>query len=139
MDLTIFLHVIIESAFALFCIMAAIYIRLYDAVSKKITAVLTAGLLISSVVNIADAAAYLYRGESTELSFYAVRISNFIVFAGMFALLAFGSFMLDAVLEKCGGELRLSSCHLSPDSCTALTAATSITGARAMYCSRSLR
>ena len=103
MDLTIFLHVIIESAFALFCIMAAIYIRLYDAVSKKITAVLTAGLLISSVVNIADAAAYLYRGESTELSFYAVRISNFIVFAGMFALLAFGSFMLDAVLEKCGG------------------------------------
>lgn len=103
MDLTIFLHVIIESAFALFCIMAAIYIRLYDAVSKKITAVLTAGLLISSAVNIADAAAYLYRGESTQASFYAVRVSNFIVFAGMFALVAFGSFMLDAVLEKRGG------------------------------------
>jgi Na+/H+-dicarboxylate symporter len=104
MDLTIFLHVIIESAFALFCIMAAIYIRLYDAVSKKVTAVMTAGLLMSAIINIADAAAYLYRGGSTETAYYAVRISNFIVFAGMFALIAFGSMLLDSVIEMRGGR-----------------------------------
>ena len=103
MELTIFLHVIIESAFALFCIMAAIYIRLYEAVSKRVTALVTSGLLASSLINIADALAYLYRGGSTQAAYYAVRICNFAVFAGMFVLLAIGSMLLDAVLEERGG------------------------------------
>ena len=30
MDLRTFLHIIIESGFALFCLLSAIYIRLYD-------------------------------------------------------------------------------------------------------------
>ena len=83
MELTVFLHVIIESAFALFCILAAIYIRLYEAVSGKVTAVMTELLLASSVINIADTLAYLYRGGSTQAAYYAVRISNFVVFMAL--------------------------------------------------------
>lgn len=99
MQLTIFLHVITESFFALFCILAAIYTWLYKMVSRGFSTVLAAVLLTSGVINIADALAYLFRGNVSQTGYVMVRVCNFAVFAGMFALLALGCALLDKVLE----------------------------------------
>ena len=103
MALTIYLHLILESGFAVFCILAAIYIRLYKAMARRMTDMMTALLLTSAVVNIADALAYFYRGNTTATGFYMVRICNFIVFAGMFVMLAEGNLLLDEALVSRGG------------------------------------
>ena len=104
MDLTTFLHVVFESGFGLFCILAAIYLQLYGFVRVKTKRVMTAALLISAVINFADTIAYFYRGNTEPAGYYMVRISNFVVFAGMLALIAAGSLLLDKVLEEAETE-----------------------------------
>ena len=103
MDLKIFLHIIIESGFALFCILAAIYIRMYTAAERGVRRTIMAGLITSAVINISDALAYLFRGSLTETGLVMTRVTNFIVFAGMFVLLGVGNFLFDEVLEIRGG------------------------------------
>lgn len=103
MDLTIFLHVIIESGFAMLCILAAVYIRMYTAADRGVRRGMMEGLIVSAVINIADALAYMFRGNVTETGAMMTRVSNFVVFAGMFVLLAVGNFMLDEVLKLKGG------------------------------------
>lgn len=100
MTLVTFLHVIIESGFAMFCLLAVLSIRMYDSEERKSTKAIIACLITNTVINIADAAAYVYRGDSTEIGYYMVRISNFAVFTGMFVLLAFGNRLLDSLLEE---------------------------------------
>lgn len=102
MNLVTFLHVIIESGFALFCLLAILSIRMYDFGERKATKVIIATLLTNVVINIADALAYVYRGDTTRAGYNMVRISNFVVFAGMFVLLAFGNKLLDTLLEERG-------------------------------------
>ena len=104
MDLTTFLHVVFESGFGLFCILAAIYLQLYGFVRVKTKRVITAALLISAVINFADTIAYFYRGNTEPVGYYMVRISNFVVFAGMFTLIAAGSLLLDKVFEEAETE-----------------------------------
>ena len=102
MNLVTFLHVIIESGFALLCLLATLSMRLYDTGGRKAAKVLTWSLLMNTVINIADACAYVYRGDTSSIGYNMVRISNFAVFAGMFALLALGNKLLDALLEEVG-------------------------------------
>lgn len=102
MELVTFLHITIESGFAMFCVLAAIYLHLYDHGKRKSVRIMTAGLLINAAVNIMDALAYFYRGEPSQTGFYMVRISNFAVFAGMFVLLAFGNKLLGELLDEAG-------------------------------------
>ena len=105
MTLVTFLHVIIESGFAMFCLLAVLSIRMYDSEERKSTKAIIACLITNTVINIADAAAYVYRGDPTEIGYYMVRISNFVVFASMFVLLAFGNILLDSLLdERSAGE-----------------------------------
>lgn len=104
MELTTFLHVIFESGFGLFCVLAAIYLQLYASVMGRSSRVLTAGLLINALINFADTAAYFFRGNTSHAGYVMVRISNFAVFAGMFALLASGCMLLDRVLQESGAE-----------------------------------
>ena len=104
MDLTTFLHVVFESGFGLFCILAAIYLQLYGFVRVKTKRVMTAALLISAVINFADTIAYFYRGNTEPAGYYMVRIGNFVVFAGMLTLIAAGSLLLDKVLEEAETE-----------------------------------
>ena len=103
MDLRTFLHVILESGFALFCLLAALYVRLYDTGSRKVTKVLIAALLTNTAINISDALAYAYRGDASETGYTMVRVSNFVVFIGMFVLIALGSLLLQTILEERGG------------------------------------
>lgn len=112
MDLTTFLHVIFESGFGLFCILAAIHLQLYGFVGDKTRRIITTALLINAVINFSDALAYCYRGNTGPAGFYMVRISNFLVFAGMFALIAAGSMLLGAALEEAGAKEdgKLSRC-----------------------------
>ena len=102
MNLVTFLHVIIESGFALFCLLAVLSIRMYDTGERKATKVIIATLLTNVVINIADALAYVFRGDPTSTGYHMVRISNFTVFAGMFVLLALGNKLLDTLLEERG-------------------------------------
>ena len=102
MNLITFLHITIESGFALFCLLAVLSIRMYDAGERKATKVLIASLLTNAAINIADALAYVYRGDPTDAGYIMVRASNFAVFVGMFALLALGNKLLDTLLEERG-------------------------------------
>ena len=102
MNLITFFHVTIESGFALFCLLAVISLRMYDSGERKATRVILATLLTNVVINIADALAYVYRGDPTRTGYNMVRISNFVVFVGMFVLLAFGNKLLDTLLEERG-------------------------------------
>ena len=102
MNLVTFLHVIIESGFALLCLLALLSLRLYDTAERKATKVLRACLLMNTLINIADSFAYVYRGDTSHLGYILVRISNFTVFAGMLALLALGNKLLDVLLEERG-------------------------------------
>ncbi len=102
MNLVIFLHVIIESGFALFCLLAVLSIRLYDTGERKATKLIIATLLTNVIINIADALAYVFRGDPTGTGYHMVRISNFVVFTGMFVLLGFGNKLLDTLLEEKG-------------------------------------
>ncbi len=104
MDLTTFLHVVFESGFGLFCVLAAIYLHLYSFVTIKTRRVMTAALLVSAVINFADTIAYFFRGSTTQTGYIMVRVSNFVVFAGMFGLLALGCLLLDKVLEEAGAK-----------------------------------
>ena len=103
MELRIFLHVILESGFALFCLLSALYLRLYDRGSSREEKVLTAALLTNTVINISDSLAYVYRGDMTDTGYYMVRVSNFLVFIGMFVLIALGNMLLQTMLEERGG------------------------------------
>ena len=100
MNLITFLHITLESGFALFCLLAVLSIRMYDTGSRKATRAIIACLLMNTVINIADALAYVYRGDPTNVGYIMVRISNFVVFTGMFVLLALGNNLLDALLEE---------------------------------------
>ncbi len=102
MNLITFLHITLESGFALFCLLAVLSIRMYDTGSRKATRAIIACLLMNTVINIADALAYVYRGDPTNVGYIMVRISNFVVFTGMFVLLALGNNLLDALLEERG-------------------------------------
>ncbi|MBQ9272375.1 MAG: cation:dicarboxylase symporter family transporter [Mogibacterium sp.] len=102
MNLITYLHTTLESGFALFCIMAAIYIHLYEAVSPKRTAVMTGWLATSAFVDLADTLAFFYRGDTSRVGTIMVRISNFAVFAGMFIMLAFAAELLDRLIEERG-------------------------------------
>ena len=102
MNLITFFHVTIESGFALFCLLAVLSIRMYDSGERKATKVIIATLLTNVVINIADSLAYVYRGDPTRTGYNMVRISNFVVFVGMFVLLAFGNKLLDTLLEEKG-------------------------------------
>ena len=102
MNLVTFLHVIVESGFALLCLLALLSLRLYDTAERKSTKVLRACLLMNTLINIADAFAYVYRGDTSDIGYSLVRISNFAVFAGMLALLALGNKLLDVLLEERG-------------------------------------
>lgn len=113
MELVTFLHITIESGFAMFCIFAAIYIHLFDYGKHSVVKVIMAGLLIDATVNIMDALAYFYRGNLTHTGFLMVRISNFAVFAGMFVLLAVGNMLLDTELEEKGCRGNKHLCRMA--------------------------
>lgn len=102
MDLTTFLHVIFESGFGLFCLLAAIYLQLYSFAMRDFRRVLTAGLLVNAVINFADTLAYFYRGNVSHVGYVMVRVSNFVMFAGMLILIATGCLLLDKMLENSG-------------------------------------
>ena len=102
MNLVTFLHVIIESGFAMFCLLAVLSIRMYDTGERRTTKAIIACLLTNTLINIADALAYVYRGDPTDVGYIMVRISNFVVFTGMFVLLAFSNKLLDTLLEERG-------------------------------------
>ena len=94
MNLVTFLHVIIESGFALLCLLALLSLRLYDTAERKATKVLRACLLMNTLINIADSFAYVYRGDTSHLGYILVRISNFTVFA-------FQGASADPILPNC--------------------------------------
>ena len=83
------------------CVVIAFFIAITKGlpIRKKITLVhleLTTALLL-----LADRAAYLYRGDDSELGYWMVRISNFSVFfLTIIVLSVFGFYLIDLYKEK---------------------------------------
>ena len=76
-----YIHIAVEIWGAAFCLIASacVYVtRRYDEAAAKSLIYL---LLIDAVLNISEALAYYYRGNTTDAGYIIVRIANFTVFA----------------------------------------------------------
>lgn len=62
MDLSTFLHLILETGIAMTCIVFAVYLHSYEEILKSGQKKITAGLIVCAAVNIADALLYMLTG-----------------------------------------------------------------------------
>ena len=104
MDLSTFLHLFIESGFALLCVMAAIYLQAYGFVKYKARRIMVAMLLTTAVSNLADTLAFVNRGMDLHNWQTVGKISSIVVIAGMLALMVLGVMVLRIVLKPENSE-----------------------------------
>ena len=75
-----YIHFAIELWGAFFCMIAAIVIWLSRNLDKKGSYKLIALMIVSELLMASDAVAWLFRGNTSEVGFYIVRIANFAAF-----------------------------------------------------------
>lgn len=85
-----------------FCLLLAVFGLIMKIEPKKKKLSLIAVELSTMILLWADRNAYIFRGNTTQLGYYMVRITNFIVFAFLFIILdSFNTYML-SYLEQFG-------------------------------------
>ncbi|MBQ7700223.1 MAG: histidine kinase [Clostridia bacterium] len=75
-----YIHCAVELWGAFFCLIAAFVIRISTSRNKKLSYKMIALMLVSALLMISDAIAWLFRGDPSEAGFYIVRIANFAAF-----------------------------------------------------------
>ena len=88
----------------IFCIIAAIIIYAMRSLDKKGSILLILMLATNSVLNLTDSFAYYYRGMSTEVAYYTVRIANFTVFCCSYFITLLAYHYILRVVERRGGK-----------------------------------
>ena len=79
-NLSAHIHIALEIWSAVFCLIALICVfasRYQDKIKSKF---LGLQLICNAFLNLFDTAAYYYRGDTGQIGYYMVRISNFAVF-----------------------------------------------------------
>ncbi len=100
------------------CGIQALFVVLAKALSKKRKFALLSLELSAMFLLIADRCAYIYRGDMSQLGFWMVRISNFLLFFFPITILhAFNSYHIDLVRNEGG----VKNCPLSLRICKVLT------------------
>ena len=78
------------------CGIIAVFVLLMRSLPKKLRYSLLSVEVCAMLIMIADCLAYSYRGKPTELAFYVVRISNFVVFFMNIGILyAFNAYLIN--------------------------------------------
>lgn len=85
MDLSTFLHLILETGIAMTCVLFAVYLHSYKEIFKNDQKKITAGLIVCAAVNAADALAYMLTG------LHASAVSILIIACSIICLAAFGT------------------------------------------------
>ncbi|MBO7548974.1 MAG: hypothetical protein J6T77_03315, partial [Clostridia bacterium] len=80
-----YIHFAVELWGAFFCLIAAVVIWISRSQNKILSYKMIALILVSALLMISDAIAWLFRGNPSEAGFYIVRIANFSAF--LFAFL----------------------------------------------------
>ena len=85
------MHIAFEFWSAIFCVIAIICVLATRFQDRKKSKFMIYQLLFMSFLNIFEMLAYFYRGSDTQLGYYMVRISNFVVFLLNHVLLILGT------------------------------------------------
>ena len=80
MNLSQYIHIAFELWSAFFCIIALICVLTARFHDRNKTKLLGLQLFLNALLNVSDMLAYLFRGDTSTLGFFMVRISNFSVF-----------------------------------------------------------
>ena len=75
-----YIHFAVELWGAFFCLVSAVVIRISGSKNRAISYKMIALMLVSALLMISDAMAWLFRGDPSEVGFYIVRIANFSAF-----------------------------------------------------------
>ena len=75
-----YVHFAIELWGAFFCLIAAVVIWISRGQNKILSYKMIALMIVSALLMISDATAWLFRGNTSEAGFYIVRIANFAAF-----------------------------------------------------------
>ncbi len=75
-----YIHIAFELWSAFFCIIALICVLSSKGIDRRKTKFIGLQLFTNALLNVSDMLAYLFRGDTGELGYYMVRISNFTVF-----------------------------------------------------------
>ncbi len=86
-----YIHIAFELWSAFFCIIALICVLSASFHDKTKTKILGLQLFTCAMLNVSDMLAHLFRGNTSELGYYMVRISNFSVFLCNHLLLLFAT------------------------------------------------
>ncbi len=89
---------------AVFCFITAIVVLVTLKFDKKQGVLVMGMLLTNAVLNVFEALAYFYRGDVSEVAYWMVRISNFIVFFSNIVLLFLISEFQCHIVKKNGGH-----------------------------------
>ncbi len=80
MNLSQYIHIAFELWSAFFCLIALICVLTARFHDRNKTKLLGLQLFLNALLNVSDMLAYLFRGDTSTLGFFMVRISNFSVF-----------------------------------------------------------
>ena len=103
MDLGQYLLIAFEFWSAVFCIITALCVFLTRKYDHRSAVYLMGMLTVNAVLNAADALAYYYRGDGSQLGYWMVRITNFSVFLCNDVLLLYVVCYICRVIERNSG------------------------------------
>lgn len=90
-----------------FCLLQALFCFIMNIKPKRKKIALIAVEIFTMVLLVADRFAYIYRGNTSQLGYYMVRISNFIVFAmNYFILYAFNNYIF-CLIRQAGNDSKI--------------------------------
>lgn len=97
---------------AVFCVIAAFSVFVTRRYDLKAADALLGLLTFAFILNISDAGAYFFRGNTSTLGFFMVRITNFLTFACAYGFLIFGIRYFHHAVIKRNGSINLPARRL---------------------------
>ncbi len=85
------LHISFEIWGGIFCLLTAVVVFFGSSFDRERAMLLLRFLIMTAIIGVFDALAWLFRGDVSNLGYYMVRIANFMVFLGNYILIMTGS------------------------------------------------
>lgn len=95
-----YVHIAMELWGVIFCLIAALSAFLGHSIEKNKKRLMLALQLLTSLMLLADAYAWMYRGVATQTGYYMVRISNFAVYVINYTTLSVFTMLLSKYLTE---------------------------------------
>jgi len=98
------IHIAFELWASIFCFLAMAIVLIIKGYDKWLKLILANIMFITGMLNISEALAYFYRGNTTGLGYVMVRVTNFVVFLCGYLLVIEASHYVARVVTKNSGE-----------------------------------